>query len=260
MGNEDLAKYHIAQQAQRQPRGTYMSVPAHESGQVYEMDEEFDHKGTSPESIESPGSKDEISPASGQGTFRQPPHGKSHGGRSPSHSPNFAPRHPRAIPTEIDLGGPGVSRNNAHRPSSGPRRPIRAERSPLGLEPLTRSPTDRNLNNNDANNIEMNNIEAEQAAQQQDPLTGRGRRQARRHSPPPVAYRPPKEERSLMREETLTLRSSRRGSKVREERSQIREETSSVRSSRRSSRDGEISETESQKRRRNRLTKKPPKK
>ena len=260
MGNEDLAKYHIAQQAQRQPRGTYISVPAHESGQVYEMDEDFDQKGTSPESIESPGSEDEISPASGQGPLRQPLHGKPHGGRSPSHSPVFAPRHPRAIPTEIDLGVPGVSRNNAHRPASGPRRPVRTERSPLGLEPLTRSPTDRNLNNYDTNNIEMDNIEAAQTAQQQDPLVGRGRRQARRHSPPPVAYRPPKEERSLMREETLTLRSSRRSSKVREERSQVREETSSARSSRRSSRDGEISETESQKRRRNRLTKKPPKK
>ena len=260
MGGEDLAKYHIAQQAQRQPRGIYMSVPAHESGHVYEMVEESDHKGAYPESSESPGSGDEIVPVNGQEHLRQPPHGDSPGGRSPSYSPNFAPRHSRAIPTEIDLGVPGVPRNHGHRSSSGPRRPIRTERSPLGQEPLMRSPTTRNPNDNDRNNIEMSNIEGDQAAQQQDPLMGRGRRQARRHSPPPVAYRPPKEERSLMREETLTLRSSRRNSKVREERSQIREETSSVRSSRRSSRDGEISETESQKRRRNRLTKNPPKK
>lgn len=260
MGNEDLAKYHIAQQAQRQPRGAYTSVPAHESGRVYEMGEEFDHNGAYTASTESPGSGDEITPASGQEYFRQPRHGNPHGARSPSHSPSFAPRHPRAIPTEIDLGVPGVPRNNGHHSSSGPRRPIRTERSPLGLEPLTRSPTDKNLNNNDANNIEMGDITGNPAAQQQDPLIGRGRRQARRHSPPPVAYRPPREERSLMREETLTLRSSRRNSKTREERSQIREDTSSMRSSRRSSRDGEISETESQKRRRNRLTKNPPKK
>lgn len=260
MGNEDLAKYHIAQQAQRQPRGAYMSISAHESGQVYEMDEQFDHKGAYPESIESLGSGDEISSANGQEHLRQPPHGNPHGGRSPGHSPAFAPRRPRGAPTEIDLGAPGGSRNHGPRSSSGPRRPIRTERSPLGLEPLTRSTTDRNLNDSGADNIEMGNIERDQAAQQQDPLMGRGRRQARRHSPPPVAYRPPREERSLMREETLTLRSSRRNSKVPEERSQMREDTSSKRSSRRSSRDGEISETESQKRRRNRLTKKPPKK
>ena len=259
MGDEDRAKYYIAQQAQRQPRGAYMGMAARESGQVYEMGEEFDHKGAYAESTESLGSGDEITPANGQEHLRQPPHNNPHGGRSPAHSPIFAPRRPRGLPTEIDLGVPGVSRNTVHRSSSGPGRPIRTERSPLGLEPLTRSPTERKPKDNDANNMEMGNIEGEQAAQQQDPLMGRGRR-ARRHSPPPVAYRPPREERSLMREETLTLRSSKRSPKPREERSRMREETMSMRSSRRSSRNDETSETESERKRRNRLSKNPPKK
>ena len=260
MGDEDRAKYHIAQQAQRQPRGAYMSMAAHKTGQVYEMGEEFDHKGAYAESIESPGSGDEITPANGQGHVRRPSHNDPHVGRSPSHSPIFAPRRPRGVPTEIDLSVSRVTRNNIHRSSSGPGRPIRTDPSPLGQEPLTRTLTDRKPKDNDAKNIEMDNIEGEQAAQQQDPLMHRGRR-ARRHSPPPVAYRPPRGERSLMREETLTLRSSKRSpTPKREGRSLMRQDTLSMRSSRRGSRSEETSETESETRRRNRLTKKPPRK
>lgn len=259
MGDEDRAKYHIAQQAQRQPRGAYMNMAAHEPGQVYEMGEEFDHKGAYTDSIEYLGSGDEITPANGQEHFRLPPHNKPHGERSTGHSPVLAPRRSRDTPTEIDLGVPGVSRNNIYRSSSGPGRSRRTERSPLALEPLTRSPTERKPKNNNTNNIEMDDIERELAAQQEDPLMGRGRR-ARRHSPPPVAYRPPREERSLMREETLTLRSTKRSPKrQREERSLVREGTLSMRSSRSVSRNEETSDSETEKRRRNRLAKKPPK-
>ena len=261
MGDEDRAKYYIAQQAQQQPRGAYMSMASREPGQVYEMGEDLDHKRVYRGSTELLGSGDGFTPADGHEEIPPRLHSNPIGEHSLGHSPVFAPKLPRVLPMELDLGAPGLPRNAGDRSSSGPGRPLRTERSRLGLEPLTRTPTDFNANGDEANNIEMDQIEDEQAAQQEDPLMGRGQRQARRHSPPPVAYRPPREERSLMRDETLTLRSSKRSSKAREGRSSMRDETVSMRSSKRGSRDGETSETESHgRRRRNRLSKKPPKK
>ena len=234
MGDEDRSKYFIAQQAQQQPRGGYMSVVAHEPGQVYETSDVPDHKRMWSDSIEYIGSGVDYVAAYGQEHVRQPRHSNPTGGNSSGTPPVFAPRRPTGVPTEMDLGIPGMSLNPDARSSAIPGRPIRAERTPLGREPLTRVPTHLDRDRDD---IEMSRTEGEQSAQQQDSLMGRGRA-ARQHEPPPTAYRPPREQRSLMRDDTLSMRSSRK-----------------------SSRSADRSETESQtKRRRAKLTKKPPKK
>lgn len=234
MGDEDRSKYFIAQQAQQQPRGGYMSVVAHEPEQVYETSDVPDHKRTCSDSTKYKCSGVDHIAAYGQEHVRQPRHSNPPGGTSSGTPPIFAPRRPTGVPGEVSLGIPGMSFNPDERSSAIPGRPIRAERTPLGREPLTRVPTrlDR-----DRDDIEMNQTEGEQSAQQQDSLMGRGRA-ARKHEPPPTAYRPPREQRSLMRDDTLSMRSSRQ-----------------------SSRSADKSETESQTKRRSaKLTKKLPKK
>ena len=236
MGDEDRIKYLIAQQAQYQPRNTYMSMAAQEPGQVYEMGDVPDHKRTWSDSIESMGSGVDYAAAYGQDYVRQPRQGDHHRTNSPDRPPVFAPRRPSGVPSR-DPGVPSISLSSNERSSAIPGRPIRTERSPLGREPLMRVPTRFDRDRDVTDNVETSQTEGEQSAQQQDSLMGRGR-PARQHEPPPTAYRPPREQRSLMRDDTLSMRSSRK-----------------------SSRSADRSETESQtKRRRAKLTKKQPKK
>ncbi|KAK4697286.1 chitin synthase, partial [Lecanoromycetidae sp. Uapishka_2] len=231
MGDEDRAKYLIAQQAQQQPRGgAYMRVPTQEQGVVYEMndaDTDLDKRFYAAQ-LDYASAGEEQTTAGAQERLRA--------SRPPSlygaHFPVFAsgPATASEVQLELDLGIPQQSLSTGERPSSSGRGRIRNERSPLGREPMTRVPTRRE----NPRDIEMGHMDRPAQQQQQEPLMGRPMRQ---HSPPPAAFRPPRQEGSIMREGTLSLRSSRRDS-----------------------RSAERSETDSQKKKRNRLQKERPKK
>ena len=239
MSEDDRLKYRIAQQAQQKPRGAYFALTARDRGHVYDPEEDGGHKGDWSDSAESL--------AEGEDPQSYDPHyqprtraANSKGRLSASKSPVFAPRHPNGAPIELndleqnDQGVPPMSLNARERPISGPGRGIRGERSPLGREPLVRQPT--------LPEDELRASGGHRPAEQQEPLMGnqdgeaqasaRGR-STRNHSPPPASYRPPAQE-ALATGEGSSVRTSRSGSR---------------------------SETESQgKKRRNRLSKAPPKK
>lgn len=228
MGEDDRRKYLIAQQAQQQPAGAYMTLQTPKQGRVYEMDDETNQKGGWSDSGESMASKEGPEPYDPYILPRSKA-ANGHGGKaSDSRSPAFAPRQPNVESGDIgheELGTPELLR-----PYSGQTRRIRGERSPLGREPLTRQPTFRDE--------DQGGQETEQPAQQDDPLMGGEAqhqipimaRPRRHHSPPPASYRPPCQE-------------------------------TGEASSARSSMSGDISETDSQgKRRRAKLQKPKPKK
>jgi len=107
MGDEDRAKYLIAQQAQQEPRGAYLSRGAPEQGVVYEMSDadvaieknfyadRLEHLGG--EGYTTAGAQEHPRPC-------RPP--SLYGGHSPVHSPVFAPRSANDIQMELDLGLP----------------------------------------------------------------------------------------------------------------------------------------------------------
>ena len=233
MGEDDRLKYRIAQQAQQQPRGAYMSMQVPSHGQIYEMRDD-DPKSTDSESNESLYSGDD----NGSYDPYMIPRSRAanaHRGRSPV----FAPRLSSGPDFEMDHIGPDnlcvpeLSLNAGERTSLGQTRRIRGERSPLGAEPLTREPTFKG--NDDIG------TEAGHGAEQQEPLMDPQadeqdssiNRPPRHRSPPPASYRPPRQ----------------------------RDPLTSEASSMRTSRAGSISETESQgKRKRAKLQKQKPKK
>ncbi len=239
MGDEDRAKYFIAQQAQQQPGGAYMGIPTQEQGMVYDMEDESLDKRAYADQRETMGldsREEEYTKAGAQEHLRASRPPSLCGGPSSGHSPVLAPRTISEIQLEIDLGLPqqslgipqqslGQTLGTSERPSSSGRGRIRNERSPLGRDPMTRVPTRREANTD----VEMEPMDQPVQQQQQEPLMGRPVRQ---HSPPPTAYRLPRQDGSIMREGTLSLRNSRR-----------------------SSRSGDRSETDSQKKRRNKLQK-----
>ena len=233
MSEDDRLKYRIAQQAQQQPRGAYMSMQA-QHGQVYEMADEISQKRPWSELNES----------------------SDLGNESGSYDPYIVPRsraanaHPGvpAASTLSDANAPNIELEDRHRgslnvlglphsagerSSLGPNRRIRGERSPLGREPLTRQPT-----------LRVDGFDEEEAklsAQPQDSLINPQDRQQnpsatrplRHRSPPPASYRPPHQQ------DTSTSRAS----------------------STRTSRAGSLSETDSQgKKKRSKLQKIKPKK
>ena len=193
MSEDDRLKYQIAQQAQQQPRGAYMSMQTQSRGQVYEMGE--DSKGAWSESNESLKAGDEnesYDPYVG-------PQARAVNAY-PSRSPIFAPRRSSGPHVELndldhgDLGIPEMSLSSGERSSVGQVRRIRGERSPLGLEPLTRQPTFKDDDQDDS--------EADRAIQQQEPLLnpqvkeqGQATNRPGRHrTSPPSSYRPPQRE------------------------------------------------------------------
>lgn len=193
MNEDDRLKYRIAQQAQQQPRGAYMSMGAQNQGHVYEIGDDSTQKEGWSDSAESVTGED-------SGTYdpyylARARAANVHRGQPSSRSPVFAPRRSGTPPIELtdvgqsDQGVPAMSLNAGERVVPGHPRGIRGERSPLGREPITRQPTLR----------EGESAEREQGAEQQDPLMGSSNerpnptanRPARRHSPPPASYRPP---------------------------------------------------------------------
>ncbi len=211
MGEDDRLKYRIAQQAQLQPRGAYMSMQA-QHGQVYEVGDEVNQKASWSESDDSLHST-ESNGAYDPYVLPRSRAANAHAGRSPV----FAPRRMSSPHVELDdlghgdLGVPALSLHPGDRSSLGQGRRIRGERSPLGREPLTRQPTFRE--------DDLSGPEAEHPAQQQDQLMGpqveqqipSNVRPSRQHSPPPASYRPPRQQGVLMSGASST-RSSRTGS------------------------------------------------
>ena len=220
MGEDDRAKYRIAQQAQQQPRGAYMSLQPQGHGQVYEIGDDSNQKGPWSESEESVDENRAYDP------YMRPRSRAAHA--HPGRSPVFTPRGPSSPEIELDqinhgdLGVPELSLDPHNRSSIGYGRRTRTERSPLGQEPLTRQPTLRQDHPAQQEDPLM------QPPEQQDPRSGRP---LRRHSPPPASYRPPRQEAA----------------------------SKSAASSRRSSGSGSVSESDSQgKRRRAKLQKQKP--
>ncbi|KAL6719831.1 hypothetical protein ACLMJK_001752 [Lecanora helva] len=200
MGEDDRLKYRIAQQAQREPRGVYMSMQEHSYGQVYEMTDEVNPKGAWSGSSGSMSPGDEID----------------------AYDPYIVPRtraanaHP-GPQIELDhvshqhLSIPEISHGSGERNSLGPGRRIKPARSPLGREPLTRQPS--------FNEDDLGETEGGRVAEQQDPLinpssepqSSSADRPPRRRSPPPASYRPPQQE-AMPGSQASSTRSSRAGS------------------------------------------------
>ena len=236
MNEDDRLKYRIAQQAQQQPRGAYMNLTTQGQGHVYDLGEDANHKSDWSDSAESLADRED---ARVYDPYYQPRARATdaHGRMPASRSPVFAPRRPSGPPielTNLNQGEQGVSPltlQARERPVSGHARGIKGERSPLGREPMVRQST---LTQGDLS-VSEGQREAEHQellmraqASQQDLHRGRP---VRKHSPPPVSYRPTAQEIS----------------------------TAGEASSVRTSRSGSHSETESQgKRKRNRLSRAPP--
>lgn len=224
MGDEDRAKYLIAQQAQQQPRGAYMGGPSQEQGVVYEMNDADGalDKHLHADGLDHAGAGEDHTTAGAQEYLHASRPPSLYGTHALRYPPTFAPSSRRASEAqlELDLGMPHRSLSTGERPPSGGRGRIRAERSPLGREPMTRVPTRREP----SRDIEMEPVDRPVQQQQEEPLMGRP---ARQHAPPPPSFRPPRQDGSIMREGTLSLRSSRRSS-----RSEERSETDSVKKKR----------------------------
>ena len=162
MGDEDRKKYFFAQQAQREPGGSYFEAQP-QRGHVYEMSDDgtTDHKGDWSESIESLDS-----------TYVPVHHA------SASRSPSFLPTHPSGLSAELPQGGyhdltpppqapestlSPYDRNDRGRdrrsPSPLAQANVRSTRSPLGRMPLVRTRTGDEAG-----------IELEQRQQQREPL------------------------------------------------------------------------------------------
>ncbi len=190
MSEDDQRKYRIAQRAQQQPTGAYMSLHAQRRGHIYEIGDETLQKGEWSESAESLASKEEPEPYDPYILPRSRA-SNAHSGNVPSsRSSNFPPRR-----LSVELGNvraPDLSFSTGERPHSGNPR-IKGERSPLSRGPLSRRQTDKEK-------------EEEKPSQQDEPLMGhrpqqRGSimdRPRRHHSPPPASYRPPRQEEPLI--------------------------------------------------------------
>jgi len=180
MGDEDRRKYLFAQQAQRDSHISN-SEPHRQSGHVYEMSDDGDHKGDWADSAESLAS-DPYNPYSyngnggGQGDYLQPATNRSNNTqRSPSHPASFLPTHPSGLSAEVPPSGysdfssppepaalaPHQQSERHHRRSPSPlaQPGIRSARSPLGRMPLMRTQTG-----------DEPSIELEQRQQQREPL------------------------------------------------------------------------------------------
>ena len=210
MSEDDRLKYRIAQQAQGQSRGAYMSMQAPPPGQVYEMEDDPYHKDTWSESEDSVASVDRNGVDGSQDFYAFP---RSQAATAhPGRSPVFAPR------PDIELGSMDPSHLGVPAlPHTSQGRRIRGDRSPLGREPLTRQPT-----------IGAEDINPADPMRQQEPLLNPSESsemrqhgpQRRRHSPPLVSYRPPGPEQqdplmgTLGEGEAESRRTSRAGSEL----------------------------------------------
>lgn len=200
MSEDDQRKYRIAQRAQQQPTGAYMSLHAQRRGHIYEIGDETLQKGEWSESAESLASKEEPEPYDPYILPRSRA-SNAHSGNVPSsRSSNFPPRR-----LSVELGNvraPDLSFSTGERPHSGNPR-IKGERSPLSRGPLSRRQTDKEK-------------EEEKPSQQDEPLMGhrpqqRGSimdRPRRHHSPPPASYRPPRQEERLIPDAASRRRST----------------------------------------------------
>lgn len=179
MGDEDRRKYLFAQQAQRDSHISN-SEPHRQSGHVYEMSDDGDHKGDWADSAESLAS-DPYNPYSyngnggGQGDYLQPATNRSNNTQTPSHPASFLPTHPSGLSAEVPPSGysdfssppepaalaPHQQSERHHRRSPSPlaQPGIRSARSPLGRMPLMRTQTG-----------DEPSIELEQRQQQREPL------------------------------------------------------------------------------------------
>jgi len=172
MGDEDRRKYMFAQQAQRDSHISY-SEPRRQSGHVYEMSDDGEHKGDWADSAESLAS-DPYNPYShngGQGDYLQPASNRT---QTPSRPQSFHPTHPSDLSAELPPSGyndfsppPEPAALAPHQHQSSERRSrsplaqpgIRSARSPLGRMPLMRTQTG-----------DEPGIELEQRQQQREPL------------------------------------------------------------------------------------------
>jgi len=172
MGDEDRRKYMFAQQAQRDSHISY-SEPRRQSGHVYEMSDDGEHKGDWADSAESLAS-DPYNPYShngGQGDYLQPASNRT---QTPSRPQSFHPTHPSGLSAELPPSGyndfsppPEPAALAPHQHQSSERRSrsplaqpgIRSARSPLGRMPLMRTQTG-----------DEPGIELEQRQQQREPL------------------------------------------------------------------------------------------
>jgi len=179
MGDEDRRKYLFAQQAQRDSHISN-SEPHRQSGHVYEMSDDGDHKGDWADSAESLAS-DPYNRYSyngnggGQGDYLQPATNRSNNTQTPSHPASFLPTHPSGLSAEVPPSGysdfsslpepaalaPHQQSERYHRRSPSPlaQPGIRSARSPLGRMPLMRTQTG-----------DEPSIELEQRQQQREPL------------------------------------------------------------------------------------------
>lgn len=194
MGDEDRKKYFFAQQAQREPGGSYFEAPVAQRGHVYEMSDDgsTDQKGGDwSESIESLDS-----------TSYAPAHRAADRISIASRSPSFLPTHPSGLSAELPQDGyHDLSSSHHHHqqhPSSDstlslydrqgrgqdrrsisplPQQPpnIRTARSPLGRMPLMRTQTGDEAG-----------IELEQRQQQREPLVNRSYASEPRRDPSPA--------------------------------------------------------------------------
>lgn len=148
MGDEDRRKYYFAQQAQREPGGTYYD---RSHGHVYDMDDEQNQKEGWNDSVDSLGydnSPTSYQPANQE--YLRPAinsRSTSYGALTPpgSRSPNFAPTQPSGLSSQPDssyhdLTVPEVSLNTGEHPTTMSSH-TRTQRSPLGRAALSRSNT-----------------------------------------------------------------------------------------------------------------------
>jgi len=181
MGDEDRRKYLFAQQAQRD---SHISNSEHhrQSGHVYEMSDDGDHKGDWADSAESLAS-DPYNPynpyshngnGGGQGDYLQPAINRPNNTQTPTRPSSFLPTHPSGLSAELppsgysDLSSPAEpaalaphhqERHDRRSPSPLAQPGIRSARSPLGRMPLMRTQTG-----------DEPGIELEQRQQQREPL------------------------------------------------------------------------------------------
>ena len=136
MGDEDRKKYFLAQQAQREGGGVFKSDGVR--GQVYEVDDEPEHKVEREEQQVSLG----LEPGFGQNNERSAP-SRGRGGLANGHNPTSEPL----------ISAPAAS-HSQRRPSRG--------RSPVGRMPLART------NSDDDGGIELNEHQAQRGALMRD--------------------------------------------------------------------------------------------
>lgn len=161
MGDEDRRKYLFAQQAQRDSQISY-SEPRRQSGHVYEMSDDGDHKGDWANSAESLAS-DPYNPyghngnLGGQGDYLQPATNRPTNTQTPSRPASFLPTYPSSLSAELPPSGysdfssppePAAlaphqqsERYDRRSPSPLAQPGIRTARSPLGRMPLMRTQT-----------------------------------------------------------------------------------------------------------------------